>query len=317
LAFVYQAAPTRVVFAPGSVARLEGEAERLNLERVLLLSTVRQVRHGELAASALGARLAGTFAGAAMHTPVEVTNEAFDLVRKTRPDRLVAIGGGSAIGLAKALALRTDLPQIVVPTTYAVSEATPILGETKDGLKTTQRSERVLQPGSYRSARVGLNRNRFFACAEQQMEESMSDETIATAHSARDLIPVIARMLLSVPFIWAGYLKLVAAATYQAYFAHLGLPLPVVVWSVAIVIEIGGGLALLLGIQARVAGSILAAWCIATALVAHTDFSNPDMQVHFMKNVAMAGGFLYVAAFGAGGHYTIQQAFGRRRRATC
>jgi putative oxidoreductase len=146
-----------------------------------------------------------------------------------------------------------------------------------------------------------------------QMEEPMSDQTIATPSSVQDLVPAIARVLLSVPFIWAGSLKIVAPGTYQALFAHLGLPLPVVVWGIAIIIEIGGGLALLLGLQARVAGSVLAAWCIATALVAHTNFSNPDMQVHFMKNVAMAGGFLYVAAFGAGGRYTIQQAFGGRR----
>jgi len=144
LAFVYEASPTRVVFAPGGLSRLGDEAGRLNLERVLVLSTVQQIRHAEQAAAALGARLAGSFAGAAMHTPVEVTNEAFALVRKIQADGLVAIGGGSAIGLAKALALRTDLPQIVVPTTYAGSEATPILGETKKGLKTTQRSVRVL-----------------------------------------------------------------------------------------------------------------------------------------------------------------------------
>src|ERR1700724_952034 len=144
LAFVYQASPTRVVFARGGLSRLGDEAGRLNLERVLVLSTVQQIRHAEHAAAALGARLAGSFAGAAMHTPVEVTNEACALVRKTQADGLVAIGGGSAIGLAKALALRTDLPQIVVPTTYAGSEATPILGETKDGLKTTRRSEKVL-----------------------------------------------------------------------------------------------------------------------------------------------------------------------------
>ena len=143
----------------------------------------------------------------------------------------------------------------------------------------------------------------------------MPDENIATANSAQDLVPAIARVLLSVPFIWAGYLKVVAAATYQAYFAHLGLPLPMAAWGVAIVIEIGGGLALLLGLQARVVGGVLAAWCIATALVAHTNFADPDMQIHFMKNVAMAGGFLYVAAFGAGSHYTIQQAFGGRRHA--
>jgi maleylacetate reductase len=144
LAFVYQASPTRVLFAPGGLSRLGDEAGRLNLERVLVVSTVQQIRHVEQAAAALGARLAGSFAGAAMHTPVQVTNEALALVRKTQADGLVAIGGGSAIGLAKALALRTDLPQIAVPTTYAGSEATPILGETKEGHKTTQRSVKVL-----------------------------------------------------------------------------------------------------------------------------------------------------------------------------
>ncbi|WP_369818241.1 maleylacetate reductase [Novosphingobium sp. ST904] len=59
-------------------------------------------------------------------------------------DCLVAIGGGSTTGLGKAIALRTDLPQIVIPTTYAGSEATPILGETVEGRKTTQRSPRIL-----------------------------------------------------------------------------------------------------------------------------------------------------------------------------
>lgn len=134
----------------------------------------------------------------------------------------------------------------------------------------------------------------------------MSDEIITTAKSRLDLVPMIARVLLSVPFIWAGYLKIVAPVTYQAYFAHLGLPFPGVAWGAAVAVEVGGGLALLLGVQARIVGGILAAWCIATALVAHTDFANPDMRIHFMKNVVMAGGFLYVAAFGSGGHYTIR-----------
>jgi putative oxidoreductase len=142
----------------------------------------------------------------------------------------------------------------------------------------------------------------------------MSVETMSRGSAAQDLIPMIARVLLSVPFIWSGYLKLVEPATYQAYFAHLGLPVPMVAWSVAVVVEIVGGLALLLGIQARAVGSILAGWCIATALVAHTNFADPDMLTHFMKNIVMTGGFLYVAAFGAG-DYTIQQAFGGRRRA--
>jgi putative oxidoreductase len=105
------------------------------------------------------------------------------------------------------------------------------------------------------------------------------------------------------------------AAPTQAYFAKLGLPVPMLAWGLTVVIEFIGGLALLLGVQARVVGTILAAWCIATALVAHTDFADRNMQIHFLKNVIMAGGFLYVAAYGAGA-YTIQQIFGRRARVT-
>ena len=79
-----------------------------------------------------------------MHTPVEVTEDALAEVERVGADCLVALGGGSTIGLAKAIALRTDLPQIAIPTTYAGSEMTPILGETKDGRKTTQRTMKVL-----------------------------------------------------------------------------------------------------------------------------------------------------------------------------
>lgn len=79
-----------------------------------------------------------------MHTPVEVTERAMQVVRKANADCTIAIGGGSTTGLGKAIALRTDLPQIVIPTTYAGSEATPILGETQQGRKTTQRSAKIL-----------------------------------------------------------------------------------------------------------------------------------------------------------------------------
>ena len=79
-----------------------------------------------------------------MHTPVAVTCEALKTTEQTTADCLVPVGGGSTIGLSKAIALRSGLPQIAIPTTYAGSEMTPILGQTEDGVKTTQRTMKVL-----------------------------------------------------------------------------------------------------------------------------------------------------------------------------
>ena len=132
--FVYEALPVRVIFGSGTVAQLKAEAERLGVRRVLVLSTPGrgEVKANEIAAL-LGERSAGVHAGAVMHTPVAVTERAVRIVRERAADAVVAFGGGSTTGLGKAIALRTDLPQIVLPTTYAGSEMTPILGETKDG----------------------------------------------------------------------------------------------------------------------------------------------------------------------------------------
>ena len=143
-AFVYNAHPARVIFGAGTLGQLGAEVERLGLQRVMVLSTPQQEKDGQATAERIGERAAGVFAGATMHTPVEVTERAMAMVASYRIDGLVAVGGGSTTGLAKAIALRTDLPQIVVPTTYAGSEMTPILGETRDGVKTTQRSSKIL-----------------------------------------------------------------------------------------------------------------------------------------------------------------------------
>lgn len=142
--FVYTAHAARVVFGSGTIARLPDEVERLGLSRVLVLATPQQAAEADELAQTFGGRSAGVFAGAAMHTPVAITEQAMAVVGERGVDGLLAVGGGSTTGLAKALALRTDLPQIVVPTTYAGSEMTPILGETRDGLKTTVRDDRVL-----------------------------------------------------------------------------------------------------------------------------------------------------------------------------
>lgn len=144
LSFQYEALPARVVFGAGTLTQLPEEAARLKLRRVLILSTAGQRAHAERVAALLRPRAADVFAGAVMHTPVQVTEAAILLASRLEIDGLIAIGGGSAIGLSKAVALRTDLPQIVIPTTYAGSEATPILGETLEGVKHTQRSLQVL-----------------------------------------------------------------------------------------------------------------------------------------------------------------------------
>ncbi|WP_294640240.1 maleylacetate reductase [uncultured Aureimonas sp.] len=142
--FVYNAHPARVIFGSGTLARLPEEVERLGLSRVLVVATLEQEADAHRIAGRIGARAAGVFAGARMHTPNDVTARAMNVVTANGIDGLVAVGGGSTTGLAKAIALRTDLPQIVAPTTYAGSEMTPILGETENGRKVTKSDPRIL-----------------------------------------------------------------------------------------------------------------------------------------------------------------------------
>jgi maleylacetate reductase len=142
--FVYHASPSRVVFGSGTVVHLADEARALHLSRILVLSTPEQVELARLAERHLGRLTVAVFDGAVMHTPVAVTESALAIARSHKADGFCAIGGGSATGLCKALALRTDLPQIVVPTTYAGSEMTMILGQTEHGSKTTLRDPKVL-----------------------------------------------------------------------------------------------------------------------------------------------------------------------------
>jgi maleylacetate reductase len=126
------------------VSKLSAEIQRLGCSRALLLSTPGRSEEIHRLARQIDGLCAGIFAEARMHTPVAVTKQAIGAVQRWRADCTVAFGGGSAIGLGKAIALRTDLPQIVIPTTYAGSEATQVLGETQHGKKTTQRALAVL-----------------------------------------------------------------------------------------------------------------------------------------------------------------------------
>ena len=116
----------------------------LGAERAIVLSTPNQSDMAMELAADLEGRAAGVFTKATMHTPVNVTEEALAHARSVGADSVVSVGGGSTIGLGKALALRSDIAQVVIPTTYAGSEATPILGQTEGGEKTTLTDAKVL-----------------------------------------------------------------------------------------------------------------------------------------------------------------------------
>ena len=138
------ATPLEFIFGEGTIHRLRDEVERAGLHRVLVLATPQQREDADYVATDLGAKTAGVFAEARMHTPVDVSEMAVSFAQSVGADGIVAIGGGSTTGLGKAIALRTGLFQIVAPTTYAGSEMTPILGETVDGRKVTKTSPDVL-----------------------------------------------------------------------------------------------------------------------------------------------------------------------------
>jgi maleylacetate reductase len=142
-AFVFPGLATRVVFGSGAIAEAGSEVDRLGRKRALVLSTPGQRDKAEALAASLGDAAAGVFAGAVMHTPVAETDRAVEAFGRTGADCVVALGGGSTIGLGKAIAVRTGADQVAIPTTYAGSEMTDILGETKDGEKTTRRDPAI------------------------------------------------------------------------------------------------------------------------------------------------------------------------------
>lgn len=142
--FNYDGLPSRVIFGAGRRVEVGEELDRLGVKRALVLSTADQSETCATFASMIGDRLGAIYPGAVMHTPVQVTESAMHQMEQMNCDGILSVGGGSTIGLGKAIAYRTDLPQLVVPTTYAGSEMTPILGQTEGGGKTTLRSPKVL-----------------------------------------------------------------------------------------------------------------------------------------------------------------------------
>lgn len=145
--FEYQSSPARVVFGSGSLSKLSEEVQRQKLVAPLVLSTPRQAAQTEKIRDILNGQLAGVFTEAKMHTPIHITEKALEYTREVKADSVISIGGGSTIGLGKAISIRTGLPHICIPTTYAGSEMTSSLGETANGQKKTRHDPKI-RPGT-------------------------------------------------------------------------------------------------------------------------------------------------------------------------
>ncbi|QOT82417.1 maleylacetate reductase [Cupriavidus basilensis] len=144
ISFTYSPLGARVVFGEGSLDRLSEEFATLGGTRALVLCTPEQTALGKIVGDALGSRFAGLFPKAAMHVPLDIAREARSLASTLGVDCIVAAGGGSTIGLGKAIALESNIPIIAIPTTYAGSEMTPIYGITDGNEKRTGRDPKVL-----------------------------------------------------------------------------------------------------------------------------------------------------------------------------
>jgi len=119
-------------------------------------------------------------------------------------------------------------------------------------------------------------------------------------NSSFGAIPLIGRVLLAAIFLVSAFGKLAAPGATQGYIASVGLPLPVLSYAAAVIIELGGGVMLLLGYRTRLAAAVLAVFSLASGILFHHALGDQNQLFHFLKNVAMAGGLLQVAAFGAG-----------------
>lgn len=141
--FVCDLAAMRVLFGRGKVMSLPEEAARTGGKRVMIVAAPAALRRTRAAVAAMGGQVAGVFDEVAMHVPQSTAERAAAARREMKADCCVAIGGGSAVGTGKAVALKENIPLLAVPTTFAGSEMTPIWGITSDGVKRTGRDEKV------------------------------------------------------------------------------------------------------------------------------------------------------------------------------
>jgi alcohol dehydrogenase class IV len=142
--FRYKALPVDVHFGVGKSNETKDILLQHGYHKVLVITTPDQEEAGRKLAKELQEICAGVYPHAVMHVPVDVADKAVEFVKESDIDCCLALGGGSTIGLAKIIALKTHLPIVAIPTTYAGSEMTAIYGLTKNNLKTTGKDSHVL-----------------------------------------------------------------------------------------------------------------------------------------------------------------------------
>jgi len=127
-------------------------------------------------------------------------------------------------------------------------------------------------------------------------------ETTAPATAgSKDWTALVGRMGLALIFVLSGLTKLTSMEGTMGYIGSVGLPFPAVAFAAAVVIEIAGGIALVVGFRLRAVATLLAVFSLITAFAFHANLADQNQFIHFLKNIAMAGGLLQVVAFG-GGH---------------
>ena len=121
-----------------------------------------------------------------------------------------------------------------------------------------------------------------------------------TAHVGQDYLPALARILMASLFIWDGVMQLRDPAGTMSYFTSLDIPLPQIAVWVSIAVHLIGGIGILIGLLTRWAAALLILLCLGTAFGVHLPAGDPENMMNFYKNLVMAGGFLYVIAYGPG-----------------
>jgi putative oxidoreductase len=116
----------------------------------------------------------------------------------------------------------------------------------------------------------------------------------------QDGLPLVGAILISSLFLMSGLGKIAAPTQTIGYIASTGLPFAPLGFALAVLIEIGGGLALIVGYRARPAAAVLALFSLAAALAFHNNLADQNQFVHFLKNVAIAGGLLQIVVYGRG-----------------